>query len=225
MKAEMTQISQITGAGTLAQGREAPRSNTLGQQDFLTLLTAQLKNQDPLKPLENTEFLGQMAQFSTVAGIDRLNETLGGHAAGLRDMRISMAANMLGHSVLVPGPVARPGNDGAIRGAVDLPTSVESLLVTYADARSGAILHVQTLGAQPAGLVGFEWAELPPALMAERAPVRVSLSASGNGTSQSLDPKVYARVLSASAGARADDVTLQVEGFGALNTLEIESFR
>jgi flagellar basal-body rod modification protein FlgD len=226
MTPAMTQISQITSAGALPLAQDTTRTNSLGQQDFLTLLTAQLKNQDPLKPLENTEFLGQMAQFSTVAGVDRLNETLGGYGAGLRDMRIAMASNMLGHSVLVPGPVARPDAEGAIRGAVDLPEAVDSLVVTYADARTGAILHAQTLGAQPAGLTGFEWADLPPALVADRTAVRVSLSARGaEGGAQALDPKVYARVLSASAGAQADDVTLQVEGFGALNTLEIESFR
>jgi flagellar basal-body rod modification protein FlgD len=221
----MTQIASIAAAGPAAQPASAARGTTLGQKDFLTLLTAQLRNQDPLKPLENTEFLGQMAQFSTVAGIDRLNETLGGHGAGLRDMRVAMAANMLGHSVLVPGSVARPGPDGTIRGAVDLPQSVEALVVTYADARSGAILHSQTLGPQPAGLAGFEWADLPPAMVADRTAVRVSLNATADGRAQNLDPKVYARVISASAGAQADDVTLQIEGFGALNTLEIESFR
>lgn len=221
----MTQINQITGTGAVPRPQDAARTNALGQQDFLTLLTAQLKNQDPLKPLENTEFLGQMAQFSTVAGIDRLNETLGGYGAGLRDMRIAMASNMLGHSVLVPGPVARPDADGAIRGAVDLAEPVDSLVVTYADARTGAILHAQSLGPQPAGLTGFEWVDLPSALVADRTAVRVSLSARGGDGAQALDPKVYARVLSASAGAQADDVTLQVEGFGALNTLEIESFR
>lgn len=221
----MTLITSVTATGFQAQTPEAPRGNNLGQQDFLTLLTAQLKNQDPLKPLENTEFLGQMAQFSTVAGIDRLNETLGGFGTGMRDMRVAMAANMLGHSVLVPGPVARPGPDGAIRGAVDLPQAVDSLVVTYADARSGAILHTQSLGPQPGGLAGFEWTDLPPAMVADRSAIRVSLNATGNGQTQNLDPKVYARVMSASAGAQTQDVTLQVEGFGALNTLEIESFR
>jgi flagellar basal-body rod modification protein FlgD len=204
----------------------APSGNqALGQQDFLTLLTAQLKNQDPLKPMDNAEFLGQMAQFSTVSGIDRVNETLSGFGSGLRDMRISMASNLLGHSVLVPGSVAYPDAEGAIRGAVDLPASVQSVIVTYSDARSGALLHSQSLGSQSPGMLGFEWTDLPGSITGSRSPVRVSLSATQNGETVTLDPQVYARVLSANAGAGRDDVTLQVEGFGAINTLEVEGFR
>jgi flagellar basal-body rod modification protein FlgD len=221
----MTQISQITPAGSLSPSFNAPASNSLGQKDFLTLLTAQLKNQDPLKPMENTEFLGQMAQFSTVAGIDRLNETLAGQGSGARDSRLAMATNLLGHSVLVQTPVARPDSDGAIRGAVNLPEAAEALVVSYSDATTGAILHTQTMGAQPAGKTAFEWTELPAHIQANRSPVRVSVSASHAGGTQMHDPMVYARVLSADAAAGSDDVTLQIEGYGALSTLEIEAFR
>ena len=221
----MTQISQITPATSLSPSLNTPASNALGQKDFLTLLTAQLKNQDPLKPMENTEFLGQMAQFSTVAGIDRLNETLAGQGGGLRDSRPTMATNLLGHSVLVQTPVARPDNDGAIRGAVNLPDAAEALVISYSDATTGAILHTQTMGAQPAGKAAFEWTELPPNIQANRNPVRVTVTASQNGGTRMHDPMVYARVLSASADAGADDVTLQIEGYGALSTLEIEAFR
>jgi len=221
----MTQISQITSAKSLAPSVNAPASNSLGQKDFLTLLTAQLKNQDPLKPMENTEFLGQMAQFSTVAGIDRLNETLAGQGGGLRDSRLAMATNLLGHFVLVQTPVARPDNDGAIRGAVKLPEAVDALVVSYSDATTGAILHTQTMGPQPAGKTAFEWTELPANIQANRSPVRVTVTASQSSGTQMYDPMVYARVLSASAAAAADDVTLQIEGYGALSTLEIEAFR
>ena len=91
----INQITQIAPSTGMASAATAKGSETLGQKDFLTLLTAQLKNQDPLKPLENTEFLGQMAQFSTVAGIDRLNETLTGQSSSLRDARMAMATGML----------------------------------------------------------------------------------------------------------------------------------
>jgi flagellar basal-body rod modification protein FlgD len=221
----MTPLSALRPATEPVTAPTSSRNQALGQQDFLTLLTAQLKNQDPLKPMDNAEFLSQMAQFSTVSGIDRVNETLSGFGSGLRDMRISMASNLLGHSVLVPGSVAYPDAEGAIRGAVDLPAAVQSVVVTYSDARSGALLHSQSLGPQSSGMVGFEWTDLPASVTGPRAPVRVSLSATQNGENVSLDPQVYARVLSASAGAGSDDVTLQVEGFGAINTLEVEGFR
>lgn len=221
----MTSIASVNMAADMPPASRPTGSRALGQEDFLTLLSAQLRNQDPLKPMENAEFLAQMAQFSTVAGIDRINDTLSGIGGGMRDMRISMAANILGHSVLVPGAVAYPDAEGAIRGAVDLPGPVQSLVITYSDGQSGALLHSQTLGAQGAGLRGFEWTDLPAAVTAARGPVRVSISATQDGETVPLDPQVYARVLSASLGAGRDDVTLQVEGFGAINSLEVEAFR
>jgi flagellar basal-body rod modification protein FlgD len=221
----MTTIAAINATAGAGSSVTPTGNRPLGQQDFLTLLTAQLKNQDPLKPMDNAQFLGQMAQFSTVSGIDRINDTLSGFGAGLRDMRISMASNLLGHAVLVPSSVGYPDAEGAVRGAVDLPMSVQSLIVSYSDGRTGTLLHSQSLGPQPAGLLGFEWTDLPASITQTRGPVRVSISAAQNGETITLSPQVYARVLTASAGAGTDDVTLQVEGYGAVNTLEIQSFR
>ena len=78
----------------------------LGQEDFLKLMTTQLQNQDPFAPMENGEFIAQMAQFSTVTGITSMDESLKNVAAKLGETRIATAANMLGHSVLVPGTIA-----------------------------------------------------------------------------------------------------------------------
>jgi flagellar basal-body rod modification protein FlgD len=225
MLTQINQISQITPSTSLASAATAKGNQTLGQKDFLTLLTAQLRNQDPLKPLENTEFLGQMAQFSTVAGIDRLNETLAGQGGNLRDARMAMATGMLGHSVLVQTPLARPDAQGAVRGAVDLPGPAQAVIVTYSDARTGALLHSQTMGAQAGGRVPFEWADLPPEMVTQRSQLRISVTAATDTGSQSLEPLIFARVQSASAAAGTDDVMLQVEDYGALSTLEIEAFR
>ncbi len=93
----------------LAQSAPQPRApGALGQQDFLTLLTTQMRNQDPLNPMQNTEFLGQMAQFSTVAGIDRLDDSLQALGGSFRDMRLGMASQLVGQMVLVPGTLAQP---------------------------------------------------------------------------------------------------------------------
>lgn len=219
------QIDGITPASVLTQDKSPRDSGSLGQKDFLTLLTAQLKNQDPLKPMDNTEFLGQMAQFSTVAGIDRLNETLSGQGAGLRDARLTMATGMLGHSVLVQTPLARPDSKGVVGGAIDLTEPAQALVITYSDPRSGSILHSQTLGAQPAGRVPFEWSDIPQAIVTQRDQIRVTVTASQSSGTRSLDPMLYAPVLSASSAAGSDDVTLHVEDYGALSTLEIEALR
>lgn len=220
-------LNRTTAAPT-ATTMAGPRGSTadaLGQADFLRLMTAQMQNQDPLNPMDNSQFLGQMAQFSTVQGIDRMNATLNAMAGGGNDARIATAANLLGHSVLVPGNIARADDRGEIHGVVDLPADAESVVVSYADPETGTILHSETMGPQPAGLVGFAWTDMPDDLAASRGPVRVSVTASAGGAALPVEASVYSRVLSAFGGPSSPNVTLQVEDYGALDTLEIVAFR
>lgn len=219
--------NRAAGSATAAQSPTATDfTGALGQQDFLTLMLAQLRNQDPLQPMENGEFLAQLAQFSTVSGIEKVNDTLSGMGEGMGgDFRIATAANLLGHEVLVPGNIARPGKDGSVNGVVDLPEAASSVVVAYSDATTGALLHSQTFADQPAGLMGFSWSDLPPGLKDARGPVRISVSATtASGTAQ-VGASVFARVLSATTGNTAADMTLQIEGYGALNALEVETVR
>ena len=209
-----------------ASSASDPTGAALNQKDFLTLLTAQLKHQYPLKPMENGEFLAQMAQFSTVSGIEKVKDTLTGMAGSSRDTRLATATNLLGHHVLVPGNIARPDENGAVHGVVDLPAAAENVIVSYADPTTGEILHSESLGPQQAGLVGFGWADMPPALRDSNAAVRVSVATVDAQGTQEIGPSVYARVVSARAGGiGSDDITLQIEDYGALNALEVEAFR
>ena len=99
-------------------------------------------------------------------------------------------------------------------------------MISYADPSTGEVLYSQNLGTQPAGLLGFSWLDVPPELAQNRAGLRVSAAMIGaDGSVTEVGPSVYARVISASAGTRADDVTLNIEDYGALNALEVESFR
>lgn len=212
-----------SSASTEANGVDF--SGALGQQDFLTLMLAQLRNQNPLQPMENGEFLAQLAQFSTVSGIEKMNQTLSNFTSGAGDYRIATATSLLGQEVLVPGNIARPGKDGTINGVVDLPQAASAVTVSYSDATTGALLHTQTYANQSQGLMGFSWSDLPQGLIDQRASIRVNVSATtATGTTQ-VGPSVFARVLSATAGAGSTDVTLQVEDYGALNALEVDTFR
>ena len=134
--------------------------DTLGQKDFLTLMTTQLQNQDPFAPMENAEFIAQMAQFSTVTGITEISETLKSMTDQMGQFRIATAANLLGSSVLVPGNTARIDSDGEIHGLLDLPSASANTNLLFLD-EAGEILPSQELGSQPAGLVGFAWKDIP----------------------------------------------------------------
>lgn len=219
----MADITSLTGAGATFTGATPSTGNRdLGQQDFLKLMTAQLQNQDPFSPMENGEFLAQMAQFSTVAGLDTVNATLGEISSQIGGNRIATASSLLGQQVLVPGTQARPDASGGVHGVADLPEASSAVTVIYSNAQSGEVLHRQEMGAQPAGLMGFDWDDLPPEIVQARSVVRVAIEVEG---AQPAEPFVYARVVGVQMPEAGQDMTLRVEDYGLRSSLEISAIR
>lgn len=138
-----------------------PKQGTTGskvsetENRFLTLLTAQLKNQDPLNPLDNAQVTSQLAQISTVDGIERLNaslQTLLDSSAGTQTMQ---AAALVGRSVLVPG-AALTLNQGVGLAGMELAGPADSVTATIKDA-NGLVVKTLGLGSFTAGVHGFGW--------------------------------------------------------------------
>ncbi len=221
--ASVTSIYQNNQMNTDTPAR-ATGDRDLGQKDFLTLLTAQLQNQDPFKPMENGEFLAQMAQFSTVQGIENVNTTLGGISNQIGSNRIATGSSLLGQQVMVPGALARADESGAVHGAVDLPNAATEVRVIYTNAETGAVLHRQDLGPQPAGMVGFSWEGVPEDLRSARTPVRVAIE-SVPGAEAATDTFVYARVIGVDMPQNTSEMTLRVEDYGMRSSLEVTSIR
>jgi flagellar basal-body rod modification protein FlgD len=131
--------------------------NELLQEDFLTLMTEQLKNQDPMKPTDNGEFLGQMAQFSSVSSLGKLEQTVSQLATSLQAGMGLNAVNMIGKEALVASDRVTLENDGdSARGAVNLPAGTGNLRVTISDPGGNVIRQID-MGNQPAGLREFTW--------------------------------------------------------------------
>ena len=128
------------GINTNKTAEQRASSDKLGQDDFLQLMTAQLQNQDPFAPMENGDFIAQMAQFSTVSGIEEINKNLSALSADMRQARIATASTLLGHSVLVPGGLARPDSNGEIHGVFELPQAASAMaaLLGWDEARQTA---------------------------------------------------------------------------------------
>jgi flagellar basal-body rod modification protein FlgD len=127
--------------GVNKQKDEASGSkDSLGQAEFLQLMTTQLQNQDPFAPMENGDFIAQMAQFSTVTGITEMGSALNGIADQLGEFRIATAANLLGSSVMIPGNAARPDENGEIHGMLDLPSAsgITNLAFKNADGKAAS---------------------------------------------------------------------------------------
>lgn len=128
----------------------------LSESRFLTLLTAQLKNQDPLNPMDNAEMTSQLAQISTVNGIEKLNSTLQKLMASSTDSQAMQAAAMLDHLVLVEGSSMALTEGNQAYGGVELPQGVDSATLTITNA-NGLVVRTVDLGALDAGIHDFAW--------------------------------------------------------------------
>ena len=209
------------------KGEEDPKpasKDNLGQSDFLKLMTTQLQNQDPFAPMENAEFIAQMAQFSTVTGITEMGASLKGIAEQLGEFRIATAANLLGSSVMIPGNYARPDESGEIHGMIDLPSASGSTSLTFSNS-AGDLLHTMQLGAQPSGLVGFEWSDVPQSVLDSGEAVRIEAFADMGKGMESLTPSVFAEILAASTGDAVNGVMLDVRDYGEVRAADVKKFR
>ena len=219
----LNNILEKIGVKTPENTPKSPKSS-LGQEDFLKLMTTQLQNQDPFAPMENGEFIAQMAQFSTVTGITEMGETLKGLANKLDEFRIATASDLLGNSVLVPGNTVRPNKNGEIHGIIDLPSASSETSVSFFD-QSGEIVHSIDLGAQGRGLVGFEWLNIPKEIIDKDTPLKVEAYINSGKGSQSLAPSVFSEVVAASLDTKGQGVTIDVKDFGEMAAEDVIKFR
>ncbi|MDH5480692.1 MAG: flagellar hook assembly protein FlgD [Nitrosomonas sp.] len=145
-----------TQSQIFSTGNATAKKAELDPQDrFLKLLVTQMQNQDPLNPLDNAEVTSQLAQISTVTGIDKLNDTLQLLLSDIEDTRTMEAAALIGRNVLVPGNTMILENEIAVAG-IELPQSVDKLSVTILDS-SGIAVRTMELGPQSAGTSTIGW--------------------------------------------------------------------
>ena len=125
------------------------------QDRFMTLLVTQMKNQDPLNPLDNAQVTSQLAQLSTVTGIDKLNKTVEGLMGSYQASQSLQAASMIGHGVLVAGSSVSLASGKALFG-VELSAPVDDMVVTIRDKSGNAVRQID-MGAQDAGTLPLQW--------------------------------------------------------------------
>jgi flagellar basal-body rod modification protein FlgD len=192
----------------------AASTEELGSQQFLTLMLAQIKNQDPLKPLDPAEFLGQLAQFSTVTGVQDVNRSIGDLATSLRSSQATEATSMVGRNVLAAGSELSYGGGETVRGAVGTPDGATRLDITIRDA-SGTLVRRLPLVPQ-ADMTEFQWDGITDrGTRAEPGPYRIEAVASVGGRAESVEPLLQRRVNSVSIDAQGRGLTLNTS-FGPI---------
>ncbi len=210
----MNAADSLTAAGVRSSDTLAPpkeRRTVLNQEDFMTLLSTQLKFQDPSKPMEANEMVAQMAQLSMMTGISDLKDQLAGLSQSMTSSRASQAAQLVGREVLLDGEAMLLPLGGPLTGAVNLPANAADLKLSIYDT-AGRLVRQVTLGPQPAGIVRFAWdGSLADGTNAAPGQYRVFADP---GTGESVPTLAAGRVDSVLLGSDGQGVQLVVDGYG-----------
>jgi len=211
MTASISSIPENFRTLESTQQKEIARTSSLGQEDFLKLLMTQLQNQDPMEPMDNGEFMGQMAQFSTVQGITEMGESVDGLVGIYQGQQLSNNAAMIGKQALVDGNWAQL-EGGKLAGAIELTTAANELRVDV-KSESGEVMASLGLGSKMAGTQEFAWDGIKhDGTTAPAGNYYLSASAIRDGQATVPAMQVYGTVNSVQM--KGSEVTLNVSGQG-----------
>ena len=219
----MNSVDTYKGLGVSTIDTVAPKKKGLGQEQFLKLMTAQMTHQDPTKPMQNGEFLSQMAQFGTVSGIQDLQQSFKDFAASISSDQTLQAASLVGRTVSAPSEEGLLAAGGEIKGTVDLPASSANVNLKILDPLTGDVIRIKSLGGHSAGPVPFVWDGMnDKGNLASPGGYKVQVEASIDGINTVLQTEIQARVESVSMGSGKNGLQVNLAGLGAVNFNQIK---
>lgn len=190
-------------------------ASELGLNTFLKLMVTQMNNQDPMKPMENGDFLGQIAQFGAVTGLDKLNNQIEDLGTSLTSGQALQAGSLVGRQVLVPTDVGRLYPGQSISGRVELGESSPEVTLRVYD-QVGQLVREMPLGAAEAGEMSFAWDGMNDAgSYANPGLYRLQVSAARGDNTEDLNTQLLADVESVSLSG-AQGLTLNLQGLGPI---------
>lgn len=146
-------LSSLNGSKSTSSSTSAADKT---QANFLNLLVTQLKNQDPLNPMDNAQMTSQLAQINTVDGISKLNATLQTLLSNSVDNQALQAASLVGQHVLVTGGTIQQTQDQPSLSGVELSGPADKVVATIKDS-NGLTVRTLNLGSMAAGTNTFAW--------------------------------------------------------------------
>jgi len=219
----LTSATGTTGAtGTAAAAATgAAASSSDIENQFMTLLVTQLKNQDPLNPMDNAQMTSQLAQMSELQGIENLNTTMSTLAASITGSQAMQAATLVGHSVMVPGNQMQLSSGEAVAG-INLSQAADSVKVTISDA-SGTAIHSVDLGAQAQGVIPITWDGTTDAgTAAPDGNYTFTVTATANGQAVSTTALSVGAVVGVSSGPAG--TTLNLGPLGNVSISQVQQY-
>lgn len=244
----MADVNNVSGSSALSQydinnkQSKETKSNELGKNEFLELMIAQLNNQNPLEPQKNAEFVSQMAEFSTVEGIQNMGDGFESLASSYKSSQALQASSLVGGAVTVDGQDSSLLRHGElVYGMADVPAGADGLRLQITN-ESGQIVEDVELGYQPNGAMSFKWDGANLEVNGEMAdidydkfptdedgniiphdPGEYQFQVVGNvvGQQQNLNVHMSARVDSVTVGEN-NDIVLNLAGGGTATMADVK---
>lgn len=204
-------------------GTSASGGVSLGGTDFLTLMLAQLKNQDPTSPVDSNVFLTQLAELSTVQGITQLNTSFGTLSSSLTSNQAMQASSMLGRQALVASSTATlAAAGGTITGAVAVPQNSATVNVNILNS-AGVVVSQVNLGAQATGIANFSWnGTESDGTKAPAGQYSLAATVAGVASGTAVDTYVNGTIQSVTMGSGTTGMSLNVAGLGNVPFASVE---
>ncbi len=222
----MSAINTASASDVLSQYQNKPDDraqggNELGKDAFMELMIAQLKNQNPLEPQDNGDFISQLAQFSSLEEMQNLSGNVDDVVGQFRSSQALQASAMVGKTVLAPSSIGILGGDGEISGTIEVPASTGGLRLSVMN-ESGELVRQIDMGASQAGIKSFRWDgqdgngnPLPP------GPYQIVAQGSYPSGPEQLGTMVSANVDSVSLG-KGGSITLNLAGMGSIALSDVK---
>lgn len=226
-----TSSSSVVDNLSITKRQETKKNtNELGQAAFLQLMITQMNNQNPLSPQDNTEFVAQLAQFSSVEALERLNTSFNSFMSN----NALQASSLVGRSVSVETETSTLYSGGIVAGSVDLTYSTSDAQIRIYD-ESDELIQTIPVGALPQGESVFRWdgqnIELNGQLLdweagdsaAAAGQYRFEVTATQNGKTEALKTSLSANVNSVTIGENGQ-LILNLAGIGAVDASKVKQF-
>jgi flagellar basal-body rod modification protein FlgD len=217
----MTTVQSSTAAsltGTTAAPAAASASDI--QDRFLKLLVTQMKNQDPLNPMDNAQVTSQLAQISTVNGIQQLNTTMQSLSSSFMAGQSLQSASLIGHTVLTDGSTLNVADGTPALGAIELAQAADNVKVNIVSP-AGNIVRQLDLGPQKSGMTGFQWDGLSDG-GAKVAAGSYTFQVAATSGGQKVDVTSFMAGAVSSITLKTDGTHLSVGGIGDITMQQIK---
>jgi flagellar basal-body rod modification protein FlgD len=193
-------------SGSSASGIAAPQ---LSENDFLSLLVAQMQDQDPTQPADPTQFVSQLANFSEVSGMDSMQSSMNNLSSSMLASQVASGTSLIGQQIIASTTTAALASGGTLTGAVNAPSSATSLQVQVTDANGNPVSTFSVPAPSGGGDTTFTWNGLTKSGAAAPAGIYTfSVTANGGGSASSLTPMFASTVTSVSVNPSTQALTL-----------------